>query len=142
LRSVISVGTLAAIQMAAGGVLVATGFGATAGIGLITEGAADLFTAYRAYSTRQFTWSDYMKQKAVSLVISATCMGWQAIKDAGKGVQNIVVGVSEEVLEQAGTKVITNGRAVTETLKQTGKSLVATEKSAMLESLNKFADFS
>ena len=74
-RSVIAVGALAGIQMAAGGVLIATGFGATVGMGLITEGAADIFTAYRAYSTRQFNWSDYMKQKAVSLVISAVCMG-------------------------------------------------------------------
>lgn len=85
-RSVISVGALAAIQIATGGVLIATGLGATVGMGLITEGAADIFTAYRAYSTRQFTWSDYMKQKAVSMVISAACMGWSKIKDAGKGI--------------------------------------------------------
>ena len=82
-RSIIAVGSLAAIQMAAGGALIATGFGATVGMGLITEGAADIFTPYRAYYTRQFTWSDYMKQKAVSLVISAACMGWQKVKDAG-----------------------------------------------------------
>jgi len=52
----IAIGAIASIQMAAGGFLVATGFGATAGMGLITEGAADVFTAYRAYSTRQFNW--------------------------------------------------------------------------------------
>ncbi|CAF4318070.1 unnamed protein product, partial [Rotaria magnacalcarata] len=50
--------------MAVGGILIASGFGATVGLGLITEGAADFFTAYRAYSTRQFSWSDYGKQKA------------------------------------------------------------------------------
>ena len=55
-QSMISIGAIASIQMAAGGFLVATGFGATAGMGLITEGAADVFTAYRAYSTRQFNW--------------------------------------------------------------------------------------
>jgi hypothetical protein len=55
-RSMIAIGAIASIQMAAGGFLVATRFGATAGMGLITEGAADVFTAYRAYSTRQFNW--------------------------------------------------------------------------------------
>jgi hypothetical protein len=148
-RSVIAVGVLAGIQMAAGGVLIATGFGATVGMGLITEGAADIFTAYRAYSTRQFTWSDYMKQKAVSLVISAACMGWQAVKDAGKGVKNLAVGVGEEVLEQAGTRVVTNGKTIGNTLVQSGKNLkslafkqmgVATGEAAMREGLNKVAD--
>ncbi len=81
--------------MIAGGILIATGFGATVGMGLITEGAADIFTAYRAYSTRQFSWSDYSKQKAVSLVISVACMGLQGIKDAGKGAKNILFGVGE-----------------------------------------------
>lgn len=43
---------LSAIQVAAGAVLVGTGFGSTVGMGLITEGVADLFTAGRAYFTR------------------------------------------------------------------------------------------
>jgi hypothetical protein len=55
-RSIIAVGAIASIQMAAGGIMVATGFGANVGMGLITEGAADVFTAYRTYSTRQFNW--------------------------------------------------------------------------------------
>jgi hypothetical protein len=38
--------------MVAGVVLIPTGLG----MGLITEGAADVFTAYRAYSTRKFNW--------------------------------------------------------------------------------------
>lgn len=148
-RSVIAVGALAGIQMAAGGVLIATGFGATVGMGLITEGAADIFTAYRAYSTRQFNWSDYMKQKAVSLVISAACMGWQSVKDAGKGIKNLAVGVGEEVLEQAGTQVFINGKTIGKTLVQTGTSLkslafkqmmVSTGEAAMREGLNKVAD--
>ena len=72
--------------MGIGFALIATGFGATVGRGVITEGAADIFTAYRAISTRQFSWSDYAKQKAVSYVISATCIWLQALKDADKGV--------------------------------------------------------
>jgi hypothetical protein len=75
-RSVVAVGCLAGIQMLVGGVFIATGFGATVGMGLIAEGVGDIFTAYRAYSTRQFVLSDYLKQKAVSLVISAYTMGW------------------------------------------------------------------
>ncbi len=45
--------------MAVGGVLIATQLGAKVGMGLVTEGAADIFTAYRVYSTRQFSWSAY-----------------------------------------------------------------------------------
>ncbi len=93
-RSILSVGVLASIQMIAGGVLTASGFGANVGIGLMAEGISDIFTASRALITRQFIWSDYMKQKAVSLIISATCMGIQALKDAGKGVKNLAEGVS------------------------------------------------
>ncbi len=83
------------------------------------------------------------------MVISATTMGWQALKDAGKGVKNLAVGVGEEVLEQVGTRVITNGKAVGTALVQTGKNLkklmiaqigVATGEAAMREGLNRAAD--
>ncbi|CAF1195636.1 unnamed protein product [Rotaria magnacalcarata] len=150
-RSIATVVTIAAVQMAVGGLLIASGFGATVGLGLITEGAADLFTAYRAYSTRQFSWSDYGKQKAVSLVISAVSMGFSAIKDAGKGIQTFVTGVGEEVLEQAGTKIITDGKAVSQVLVMTGKNLkglaikqigVTIGENALREGLTKVADFS
>ena len=84
--------------------LIPTGFGATVGMGLITKGAADLFTAFRAYKTRQFDWSVYRKQKIVSLLISAAFMGTQALLNAGKGAKNLLLGVGEEVLQQAGQK--------------------------------------
>lgn len=135
--------------MAVGGVLIASGFGSTVGMGLLTEGAADLFTAYRAYSTRQFSWSDYGKQKAVSLAISIACMGLQGIKDAGKGIKNLAVGVSEEALEQAGTQLFINGKTIGKTLVQSGKSLkslafaqigVVTCEAAAREGFNKVAD--
>ncbi|CAF3371034.1 unnamed protein product [Rotaria sp. Silwood2] len=57
--SIAAVAGLAVLQMAVGGALIATGFGATVGMGMITEGAADLLIAYRIYNTRQFCWSDY-----------------------------------------------------------------------------------
>ncbi|CAF4782954.1 unnamed protein product, partial [Rotaria sp. Silwood2] len=47
-RSVIAVAILGSLQIIAGGVLIATRFGSTVGMGLITEGIADMFTAYRA----------------------------------------------------------------------------------------------
>ncbi|CAF2079443.1 unnamed protein product [Rotaria magnacalcarata] len=137
--------------MAVGGIFIASGFGATVGLGLISEGAADLFTAHRAYSTRQFSWSDYGKQKAVSLVISAVSMGFSAIKDAGKGIQTLVTGVGEEVLEQAGTNIITGGKAVSQVLVTTGKKFkslaikqigVTIGENALREGLTKVADFS
>ncbi|CAM4831531.1 unnamed protein product [Rotaria magnacalcarata] len=143
--------SIAAVQMAVGGIFIASGFGATVGLGLISEGAADLFTAHRAYSTRQFSWSDYGKQKAVSLVISAVSMGFSAIKDAGKGIQTLVTGVGEEVLEQAGTNIITGGKAVSQVLVTTGKKFkslaikqigVTIGENALREGLTKVADFS
>ncbi|CAF4608862.1 unnamed protein product, partial [Rotaria magnacalcarata] len=100
---------------------------------------------------RQFSWSDYGKQKAVSLVISAVSMGFSAIKDAGKGIQTFVTGVGEEVLEQAGTKIITDGKAVSQVLVMTGKNLkglaikqigVTIGENALREGLTKVADFS
>jgi hypothetical protein len=51
-RSVITVGVLAGIQITAGCVLIKTGFGTTAGLGLISEGTADISTAIKAYKTR------------------------------------------------------------------------------------------
>ena len=104
--SIYWVGFLATIQVTAGLALMMTGFGVNLGMGLFTEGLVDISTAWRAYSIRQFTWSDYIKQKAVSLVISATFMGWNKIKEVGKRVKNVVV---QEVLEKAETEAVTNG---------------------------------
>ncbi|CAF3951395.1 unnamed protein product, partial [Rotaria sordida] len=122
-RSIAVVIAIAAVQMTVGGILIGTGFGAPLGLGLITEGGADLFTAYRAYSKRQFSWLDYGKQKAVSLIISLISMGISSINNAGKGIQNVVQGVGQEVLEQAGTKVITDGKTVGQILVQSGNNL-------------------
>lgn len=47
-----------------------TGVGASAGMGLITEGVADAFTAVRTVQTRDFDWSGFLVQKAVSVLIS------------------------------------------------------------------------
>lgn len=80
--------------MGLGMALICTGFGATLGMGFITEGVADLYNAQRVYSTRRFVWSDYLKQKAVSLTISAVSMGWSKLKDAAKGVANTAGKVS------------------------------------------------
>ena len=149
-RSITIVGIIGALQMVAGAVLIATGFGADVGMGLITEGVADMVIAYRAYSTRQFSWSAYVEQKAVSLVISITSMGMQNLKDAGKGIKNLVLsGVKEEVLEQAGTQVATNFKNISKTLVQSGNKLkslafkqmgVSIGETAMREGINKVSD--
>jgi len=126
-RSVVAVAILGACQIILGGVLIATGFGSGVGMGFITEGLADMFTAYRAYSTRQFHWSDYCKQKAISLVISAVSMGYskfkQGVQDAAKGIETIVTGVGKEALEQAGTNVVSNFSTVGQTMIKTSKNL-------------------
>ncbi|CAF4375751.1 unnamed protein product [Didymodactylos carnosus] len=122
-RSVIAVAILGSLQIIVGGVLIATGFGSTVGMGLITEGIADMFTAYRAFSNRQFSWGDYCKQKAVSLVISAVSMGYSKLKDVGKGVKTLVGSAGTEALEQAGTQFATNTKTSCQTVAQTGKNL-------------------
>ena len=128
-RSVIAVAILGTSQVILGGVLIATGFGSTVGMGLITEGLADMFTAYRAYSNRQFSWSDYCKQKAISLAISAVSAGYAKVKEglqnATKGVKALVSGASKEVLEQAGTQFVSNTKTVGQTMIKTSKNLTS-----------------
>lgn len=104
-RSVIAIGILASVQVAAGAVLVCTGFGATVGMGLITEGMADFTTAYRVYSTREFSWKDYAIQKAVSLTISVVSMGLSSLKDGAKGVATLGQAAATEAGERMATGV-------------------------------------
>ncbi len=121
--SVCALGLISTVQMGMGVALVSTGFGANVGMGLITEGAADLVSAYRVYSTRQFTWEGYCQQKAVSLAISAVSLGWQSLKNAGRGVNNLMTGVGQEALEQAGTHAIMNGKTLGQRLLQESRNL-------------------
>jgi len=44
----------------------------------------------KVISSRKFDWSDYAKQKAVSLAISAYSIGWSGLKDSAKGVQVLI----------------------------------------------------
>ncbi|CAF0762503.1 unnamed protein product [Brachionus calyciflorus] len=122
-RSICIVAALGTLQVIAGGILIATGFGASIGMSFISEGLADMFTAIRAYSSRQFSWTDYCKQKAVSLVISAISAGYGKIKDAAKGASTLTSEVTKEGLEQAGTQLVQNGKSVGQQMMQTGKNL-------------------
>ncbi len=121
--SVCAVAGLATIQVLAGAGLIVTGFGASVGMGLITEGVADAFTAYRAFSTRQFRWNDYVSQKAVSIAISAATAGYAKVKkslhDAAKGVSSMTAGG----IQKAGEQVLSQGQTVSQTLTATGQNL-------------------
>lgn len=122
-RSICSIVMLSGIQMLAGAVLISTGFGANVGLGIMTEGAADLVNAIRILATRDFSWNAYLKQKAVSLVISAMSMGWQALKDAGMGMKTLVSGVKQEVKEQVLVNMVSNGKQLGTSLIEYGRSL-------------------
>ncbi|CAF1442881.1 unnamed protein product [Adineta steineri] len=118
--SIAAVVSLAGVQAAVGGCLIGTGFGSSLGMSLIAEGLADLVTAYRGYKARQFSWSDYGKQKAVSLIISGASIGFSAIKNAGIGASTLVTTIGEEAVEltvtsgkTAGHKVIQSGTKFT-----------------------------
>jgi len=115
-----SVGAIAALgvgQVVIGGWLMCTGYGSTVGMSLVTEGLADIFIAYRAYSKRQFQWNDYCKQKAISLAISVTSMGFskwmEGAQSAAKGIE-ILSGAGKEVVEQGCTQLVSNRKTVIE----------------------------
>lgn len=132
--SLVTLCSLASVQISVGAFLVATGFGYTVGMGVITEGVADLATAGRAAYTRHFTWQDYCQQKAISLVISATTMGWSAIKDAGRGVSTVVSNVNREAWEQAAIEMLRNGKSL-------GK-IISTETKQLVSALPNYIGFS
>ncbi|CAF1216401.1 unnamed protein product [Rotaria sordida] len=121
--SIATIGAIAAVQMAVGGVLIGTGFGLTLGMGLITEGAIDLFTAYGAYRKRQFSWLDYAMHKAVGLAITAASLGISAIKSMGQGTKAIVTAIGEQAIEQITTQTISNDRLTTHIVLHIGKNL-------------------
>ncbi|OXA45069.1 hypothetical protein Fcan01_20079 [Folsomia candida] len=101
-RSIFAVCGIATAQMLLGAVLIYTGFGATVGMGLITEGIADFITAYRTYRSREFTWSQYRSQKVISIAISVVSGGLSYLKNAAKGA-TIVESAATEVAEQIAT---------------------------------------
>jgi preprotein translocase subunit SecA len=125
-----TIGTIvffASIQLAAGAILYATGFGAYYGIGLLAEGAVDLFMAFRAYQTRTFSWREYVTQKTVSLAISLASAGYGVLS---KNIGNKVVAeVGQEVIEQGATQfMISLKEGSKEFLKKAGKFLVSEER--------------
>ena len=102
-RSILAVCGLAALQIGVGIFLMATGIAATAGLGLISEGAVDLYTAYRGYKSRNFSWKGYFYQKLISVAISIASSGYQAIKNAAKK----AAAVTENVAQQVGQQFVT-----------------------------------
>ena len=122
-RSVCAVAALGTGQVILGSILMMNGFGTTVGMALVTEGIAELFTVYRIYRTRRFKWSDYCAQKSISMTISLVSMGVSKIKDTAKSIKILTNAVENEVLEQSGTQIILNRKAVTTTLKETSLNL-------------------
>jgi hypothetical protein len=120
-RSIAAVAVLAASQTALGIALICTGFGATIGMSFISEGITDSIAAFNAYRTRQFSWTDYATQKAISISISVASAGLSKLKDAGKGVGTLVSAGTKEGLEAAGSQLLSNGKAVGKELVKAGK---------------------
>lgn len=122
-RSIFMVASLGILQIVFGGVLMATGFGASIGMGMITEGISDMMTASIGYLRRQLDWKDYCNQKAISLVISAVNSGFGKAKDAAKGLSTLVTETSREALEQAGTQLASNTKVAAKEMVKTTKNL-------------------
>lgn len=121
--SVLTIAGLAAVQAAAGGVLITTGFGASLGMSLINEGMSDLVAAHRIYNTREFSWSQYGTQKAISLTISAVSLGMSGLKDGAKGIGQLVQGGVSDSVVQAGKSVATGQMLLNTTIEHAGKNL-------------------
>ena len=121
-RSVVTVTMLGCVQAGAGAALICTGFGASAGMGLISEGVSDMITAGRTLHTRQFSWKDYGKQKAVSLAISVASAGLKSLKNAGKGVKSLTQ--KNAVLSNTGQVTALNGgQSITQNAFTSGNNL-------------------
>lgn len=123
LRSIMILFSLGTLQVIAGGILMATGYGLSIGMSIVAEGLSDLFTAYRAYSTRHFSWNDYAKQKSINIVSSLASAGYDKIKDVGKGVKTIVSEAGRETLEQAGAQFVWNSKSIGKEMIKTGENL-------------------
>jgi len=64
--------------------------GGIIGVGLIGEGVADLVTAFYACMTGNFSWKEYLTNKAISLAISLVVWGaGKVINVAGKAIKSI-----------------------------------------------------
>ena len=129
-RSICAVAVIGTLQIVAGAVLIATGFGSSFGMSLISEGISDLLYAYRAYSSRQFDWVDYAKQKAISVIISVCSLGFSKVKDACKGASTLVGEAStlaqeaaKEVTETAATQFASNAKTVGKEMLKSGQNL-------------------
>jgi hypothetical protein len=110
--TIATIGVIGTVQIMIGGVLIISGFGASVGMGVITEGVADLFQAGRGLYTRRICFYDYVKQKAVSLVISAVSAGYskamRSTEDALKGFQTLGIETTKDIAKEAGIRSTVN----------------------------------
>lgn len=104
-KSMAFVAVLGAIQIIAGAFLVPSGLGSTYGMGLLTEGLADIFYAGTLYTTREFTFSAYGTQKLISLAVSLISAGFTT----SLGTSGHLVG---ETIEQVEVRAIQSGKDV------------------------------
>lgn len=136
--SICTIASLGIVQTVISGILVTTGFGATVGMSFISEGLSDMLYdsvwlpyAYRAYRSRQFAWTDYATQMALSIIISACSAGFSKLKDASKGAAILVTDeacvlaqeAGKEVAEVTATQFVTHAKAVGKEMLKTGKNL-------------------
>ncbi|CAF3452934.1 unnamed protein product, partial [Rotaria sp. Silwood2] len=64
----------------------------------------DILDKIRLHNTPAKTSNSLLHILSSGLIISIASMRLSPLKDAAKGAQNLVVGVGEEVLEQANTR--------------------------------------
>jgi hypothetical protein len=100
---------LGVAQVIAGAVISALGF-PNVGLALISEGVGDMIFAIEAQLSGEFSWSDYLKHKLISLTCSIiTCgVGSALTKKAGvtiakAGFKTVVKKVAKKVLEAVAT---------------------------------------
>ncbi len=140
-RSICAVSMIAAVQMAAGIMLVSTGYGSQIGLSVMAEATSDLLMACRAYRSRNFNWTDYCKQKSVSLALSVTSLGWQAFQRAEQ-TRNIYAAVGQEMTEQSTMILLGNRKELLKELNSLAfaQAGVSVAEAGVREGLNQLAD--
>lgn len=102
------VGLIGIAQIVAGAICIATGVGATVGMGLIGEGVGDILFAIEAGITGEFSWEAYGIQKAISMAVSLATAAASAIaRFAGRLVKTgLAVAKASKVGQKVGAALV------------------------------------
>ena len=147
---------LGCLQVVVGAFLVATGFFATFGLGLIAEGVSDIIYGIEAMATGEFSWKEWGIQKAISITVAIVTAGIGAVAlKAGKVLSSVIKPIISKVtaglskawkaakkvfLKVFGKAVAAGSKSITPIYNKAGEIMIGTykaTKTAMTNAKNK-----